>query len=137
MLDHLIAAAPVLALLISVAALWIGFYNLRTQLRACILASWASPKGTQRYLVLTNTGPGIAKIINVQLHNELDKPPIDFKYAADRDIFPFELGSGASFEVQLDKENQSHPSNVRVEWKDVRWRMQSQRIPVSSMRSNG
>ena len=134
MMNYLITIAPLFALIISIAALWIGIYNLRSQLRACFHAEWTSPHGAQRYLVITNAGPGIAKVMNVKLQTKPKEPAIDFTYAKDRVIFPFELGSGARFEIQLDG-NQAHPNNIRVDWKDGRFRTQSQRIPVSSSRS--
>lgn len=134
MLDELIDAVPLIAIAISVAALFISFHNQRIQLRACLNAYWVSLNGGHRFLVLTNTGPGTATVFNVQLKNESDKPPIDLKYAINRDIFPCALGNGARFELQLDKAQQP-PINVQVDWKDGRLRKQSQRIPVSSMQS--
>lgn len=133
MLAYMLDVAPALALVISLAALLIGLHNLRAQLRASLLVSWASHEGRQRYLVVANMGPGSATILTVQLQNDPQARPEDFRYAADRDVFPFQLGSQGSFLFQLDKDGQQHPTNVLVRWRDgAHWLTQSRRLPVSS-----
>ncbi len=132
LLEYLIDVAPFPALIISIAALCIGLYNLSAQLRACISASWFSTaSGGTRILKITNTGPGTATIAKVELFDAEQNEAIPMSYATDRIIFPFELGGGGSFELQLNKK-QMHPTNIRVDWKDGFFQSHSKRIPVFS-----
>jgi len=120
---------------ISLVALGISALTFYRSRRAHIGAHWRrADQGGMRFLVLKNTGPGSARITEVKIWNEVGSAPVEFTYAADRDLFPVELGPGASFNFQLDK-NQPHPDNVMVEWKEGRWK-HCKRVPVSSMISD-
>lgn len=133
MIGRIVDLAPLPALIISLIALIIGLVNLRSQMLASFSAYWVSPTGF-RFLVVKNTGRGTAKISNIQIQNSPGEDPIDLTYVEDRHIFPLTLGSGAVYEIQLDKK-QTHPMAIRVEWRDGRFRQQTQLVSVSTMKS--
>lgn len=129
----LTSLAPLISAIIAFAALWLGVYNFRYHLRASLSAYWSLSTTPQRYLTLKNFGPGTATIYRLKRQNTAESPEEDFQYLEDRVEFPFELGSGASYEFQIKSDEQ--PQNIRVVWTDGRLLQQSRRIPVSSMRS--
>ena len=131
MIDWLNSNSGAAALLIAITAFGIGFYNLYAQLRACIIVSRIHQKNGNHFLVIKNSGPGTATVDNVRALKREDSSPVDFIYTGDREVFPFELGSGASYELFLRDQEASFP-NVLVEWRDgLCWKKQSRRIPIS------
>lgn len=119
---------PVMSLAIAVIAVLIGIYNLFAQLRACIVVSLIKRNGTF-FLLIKNSGPGAATVRNVRARNA-DGSPTDFKHLEGRKVFPFDLGSGASYELTIEDSKEASYSNVEVEWKDF-WCRGPRRIPIS------
>ena len=108
----------------------IGLVKLRIRLGASITVSLSKRLGGSYFLVIKNSGPGTAFVKYVwALENNSSR--VDFQYAGDRNVFPFRLGSGASYELTLTRQEAGY-SEVRVKWKDGFhiW-SHSERIPIS------
>ena len=107
------------SLAIAIIAVSIGIYNHFARLRACIVFSVLKRTGTF-FLSIKNSGPGTATVTSLRRKN-FDGSLVKFKYAGDRKVFPFDLGSGASYELTLDPK-EAACTNVEVEWRDFKHR---------------